>query len=546
MKNSIFIFLFVICSLLFGICQAQVTQQWVARYNGPGNNDDVANSLAVDGSGNVYVTGRSRAGGVGTEDYATIKYNSSGDTLWVRRYNGPGNDEDWAYSLAVDGSGNVYVTGDSYGSGTGIDYATIKYNSSGVQQWVARYNGPGNGFDGASSLAVDGSGNVYVTGYSVGSGTGFDYATIKYNSSGDSLWVRRYNGPGNADDFAGSLAVDSSGNVYVTGWSLGSGTGNDYATIKYNSSGVQLWVRRYNGPGNDNDFAGSLAVDGSGNVYVTGSSYGIGTQEDYATIKYNSSGDTLWVARYIGSTLADYASSLAVDGSGNVYVTGRSYRSGTGYDYTTIKYNSSGDSLWVARYNGPAFSTDDFASSLAVDALGNVYVTGASWGNQANFDYATIKYNSSGVQQWVQRYNGPGNADDFAGSLAVDSSGNVYVTGYSYGSGTGRDYATIKYSQMVGITPISNEIPETFRLKQNYPNPFNPTTKIRFALPKSSFATLVIYDVLGREAAILVNEQLNAGTYEADWNADKFSSGVYYYKISAGDFTDTKKMVLLK
>ncbi len=100
-----------------------------------------------------------------------------------------------------------------------------------------------------------------------------------------------------------------------------------------------------------------------------------------------------------------------------------------------------------------------------------------------------------------------------------------------------------------GITPIilfSTEIPNQFSLSQNYPNPFNPTTKIRFALPKSSFATLVVYDALGREVAILVNEQLNAGTYEAYWNADRFSSGVYYYKLIAGDFTETKKMVLVK
>ncbi|MBK9403904.1 MAG: SBBP repeat-containing protein [Ignavibacteria bacterium] len=253
---------------------SQVTQQWVARYTGPGDAVDYANSLAVDGSGNVYVTGYS-IGNV-QPDYATVKYNSSGVQQWVERYSEFEYSAEAATSLAVDGSGNVYVTGESNGSGSSFDYATIKYNSSGIQQWVVKYNGPGNSDDRAISLAVDGTGNVYVTGKSTGSGTSFDYATVKYNSSGVQQWVARYNRVGNSDDRTYSLAVDGSGNVYVTGVTGYSGN-RDYATIKYNSAGVQQWVARYNGPGNSWDEANSLAVDGSGNVYVTGYSTGSGT-----------------------------------------------------------------------------------------------------------------------------------------------------------------------------------------------------------------------------------------------------------------------------
>ena len=151
----------------------------------------------------------------------------------MRRYNGPGNGTDWVEGIAVDGFGNVYVTGHSYGSGTNWDYATVKYDPQGNQLWVQRYNGPGNVDDGAFAIAVDGSGNVYVTGYSWGSGTYQDYATIKYDPVGNQLWEKRYNGPGNGDDFVYAIAVDGSGNVYVTGYSWGSGTGYDYAIIKY-------------------------------------------------------------------------------------------------------------------------------------------------------------------------------------------------------------------------------------------------------------------------------------------------------------------------
>jgi len=166
-----------------------------------------------------------------------------------------------------------------------------------LEKWVARYNGPDNGEDRAQDIAVDGSGNVYVTGYSEGSGTGYDYATIKYNTTGKLLWAKRYNGPGNSSDWPWAIAVDGPGNVYVTGYSWGSGTEYDYATIKYNTNGKLLWAKRYNGPGNARDWAQAIAVDGSGNVYVTGRSEGSGTGIDYATIKYNTSGKQLWVKR---------------------------------------------------------------------------------------------------------------------------------------------------------------------------------------------------------------------------------------------------------
>ncbi len=421
-------------------------EQWVARYNGPGNSHDRAATVAVDATGNVYVTGAS----VGTGyDYATVKYNASGIVQWVARYNGPGNSDDLAAAVAVDAAGNVYVTGASVGSGTYSDYATVKYNASGIEQWVARYNKPGNYSDGATApLAVDAAGNVYVTGYSEGSGTSSDYVTVKYNAPGIEQWVARYNGPGNNFDQAIALAVDAAENVYVTGYSKGPDTYDDYATIKYNASGIEQWVARYNGPENFHDRAAALAVDAIGNVYVTGYSPDLGTAADYATVKYNASGVEQWLARYNGpGNSDDQAAAVAVDATGNVYVTGYSEGSGILNDYATIKYNASGIEQWVARYNGPGNSHDQ-AAALAVDATGNVYVTGSGFSLAVGTydDYTTVKYNASGIVQWVARYNGPGNSDDRAATVAVDATGNVYVTGFSGGSGTSHDYATVKYN----------------------------------------------------------------------------------------------------
>ena len=152
----------------------------------------------------------------------------------MARYNGPLNYYDHAYDIIVDGGG-VYVTGESHGSGTGYDYATVKYNASnGSQVWVARYNAVGANIDQARAIAVDGSGDVYVTGGSQGTVSGADYATVKYNgSTGAQEWVARYNGPANGYEFACGIGLDASDNIYVTGESLSLPTSFDYATVKY-------------------------------------------------------------------------------------------------------------------------------------------------------------------------------------------------------------------------------------------------------------------------------------------------------------------------
>ena len=458
MKKLKLLVILTICVLLTGaifpgnLFAEIVTEEWVARYNGPANSYDGASTMAVDDAGNVYVTGQSYGSGTGS-DYATVKYDANGTQLWAATYNGPGNSFDIAEAIAVDTSGNVYVTGQSYGSGTGYDYATVKYDAAtGNQLWAARYNGTANGWDYATAIAIDSSDNVYVTGYSAGSGTGNDYATVKYDgTTGNQLWVATYNGPGNSTDIAKAIAVDSSGNVYVTGQSYGSGTYDDYATVKYDdTTGNQLWVARYNGPANSYDFVYAIALDSSGNVYVTGSSYDSDTGPDYATVKYDTTGTQLWATRYNGpGNSTDYAEAIAVDSSGNVYVTGHSYGIGTGPDYATVKYDTAtGNEEWVARYNGPA-SFSDVARAIAVDTSGNVYVTGREKisDSATGYDYATVKYAPNGTELWVASYNGPGNSYDFATAIAVDSSGNVYVTGRSYGSGTHYDCATVKYSQ---------------------------------------------------------------------------------------------------
>jgi uncharacterized delta-60 repeat protein len=450
MKTNLFTFLALLLILqVFNIknSNSQIGELWTQRYNGTGDSTDYSNAMVVDAAGNVYVTGGSISWGGAYFDCVTIKYNSDGMIQWLQRYNGPGDSTDFGNAIAVDASGNVYVTGGSFGSGSKSDYVTIKYNSAGVQQWEQRYNGPGNSSDDAYAICVDGSGNVYVTGTSIESGNNYDGATIKYNSAGVQQWAQRYSGPGSSNDSPSSIVVDGSGNVYIAGYSTGVGTSLDCLTLKYNSAGVQQWEKRYNGPGNSADNINSLAVDASGNVYIAGFIGGSGTGNDGITIKYNTLGEQQWMQTFNGpGNSNDNARSLALDASGNVYITGYSGGVSSGSDFTTIKYNSSGVQQWLQTYNGPGDGDED-ANALTLDASGNVYITGYSIGSGTDYDYATIKYNSQGAQQWLQRYNGPGNSVDQSETVAVDTSGNVYVTGTSRGTTTRRDYATIKYSQ---------------------------------------------------------------------------------------------------
>ena len=409
---------------------AGVRQAWVASYSAVF--DEEPTGMAVDGSGNVYVTGYTEIPDYSA--YVTVKYNPQGQEEWSASYNPP-NSRSRAAAIAVDHSGDVYVTGTSgpFGSGDS-DYVTIKYNNAGQQQWIVRYNGGANSNDYATAIAVDGSGNVYVTGTSSTPSGGF--ATVKYDSSGQQQWVAQYDGPGTPV----AIAAGSLGSIYVTGSSAG-----QYATIKYDNSGQQQWVALYNGSESGSDQPAGMVIDRLGNVYVTGTSWGPrgapAGLSAYATVKYDNSGQQQWVALYNGPGNGSQATGVGIDNSGNVYVTGGSEALDGSFEYATVKYNSVGQQQWASRYRAPN-STGDFATAIAVSNSGNAYVTGQSSG-----DYGTIKYNSLGQEQWVMRYNGPAGFDDYARAIALDRRENVYVTGAVHQSEFQYDwdFATVKY-----------------------------------------------------------------------------------------------------
>ena len=452
MKLKSFIFcLLTGISLLSLVRDAVGAQAWVQRFTGSLGAGGNAYAMVVDGSGNLFVAG------TWANDFATVKYSNAGVPLWTNRYHGPGAGSDVARAIAVDASGNVFVTGDSANTDPppyNRDYATIKYSGAGVPLWTNRYQiFTDNAY--GTAVAVDAGSNVVVTGYSGGSGV----STIKYSNAGVPLWTNIFHYPG---DFAyiGSLAVDSNANVFVAGHASGPGGGDDILIFKCSSSGALLWTNRYNGLGNGNDYGNDIALDSNGNVFLTGGTT-VGGQFEFVTIKYSNSGMPVWTNRYKGFGTSFYggAGEIVVDYAGNVIVTGTSVGSGTHFDFATIKYSNTGVPLWTNRFNR---NSEDAAIGLAVDRGNNVFVHGySSDAITLRYDNTVVAYSSTGQFLWSNFYNGPGNDDDSANAIALDGEGNVFVTGYSRGTNGFTDYATIK---LWGRQPIQLNVQPTNNL----------------------------------------------------------------------------------
>jgi uncharacterized delta-60 repeat protein len=254
-------------------------------------------------------------------------------------------------------------------------------------------------------------------------------------------WVKNYEGGYEVVD----LVVDSSGNVYVTGTTFPP-SGSDFVTIKYNSSGEEQWIARY-GKAERDDAPAALKVDRAGNVYVTGDSHGGSSAYDMLTIKYNPSGKLVWSKRLNNpENNSDYANDITVDKAGNVYVTGASEFDATEHDIVTVKYSSSGKLKWAKRLVGPAVfpnRRDDFGRRIETDSAGNIYVTG--WSDASSADIVTIKFSGSGQVLWDRRYDGPDHMTDEPSGLAVGPGGIAYVVGSSNGSSS-QNIVLIKYS----------------------------------------------------------------------------------------------------
>lgn len=527
--------------------QAQVITEWVKRYNGTDNRFDLANSMHLDATSNIYISGTSSSIGALT-DIALLKYNSAGELLWSRLFNGYGNSTDNANASFLDAQGNSYITGFTADTGLVIKNVVLKYNSSGTLLWSRIFLPPGYTQSMGTTIAADINSNVYAGCRMTRINSTIDIGLLKYTADGNLLRSYIYSaGPTTMESLA-SITVDESGNVFVLGTTNAVSGYDDILLQKYTAELQLVWSITFSGNTVGNDNAVQIIYTPDHRLALACSMFNSSSGFDYGVYRFDT--NSVMVGQYIfngSGNHQDIPYSINCDNANNIYVTGSSRNADSigSEDIVTLKLNPFASLIWARTFNG-AGSGIDYGTSIVTDALRNVYVGGTTDKGSNRVEYAVLKYSQFGVPLWTQKYSMLENSEDFVYSVAVDNSYNVFVTGISFDSTSDYDIATIKYSQPIGIEPVTGTIPKEFELFQNYPNPFNPATKIKFALPNSGKVLLVILDVSGKEIEKLVDQELPAGYYEASWDGALFSSGVYFYTFRWGDYTKSKKMILIK
>ena len=374
---------------------------------------------------------------------------------WNRTWGGNGNDT--SICIALDSSDNIYITGiynvtsepsSSISSSKDIvaqppptnfggDVVLLKYDSSGILQWNTTWGGSGR--DEGRAIAVDSSDNIYLVGNSAEGGVVF----LKYDSSGELIWDKSWSSLNSAM----AITIDSVDNIFINGSQSGS-----VIIWKYNSLGVYQWERTWEG-GVLTDTGYGIAVDSSINIYITGLIYNSGSIYDLFLLKYDSSGNLQWNTTWGGSEF-EVGTSIAIDSSNNILIGGITSSYGAGeYDLFLVAFDSSGQLQWNTTWGGSEF--DGGWDILSLDQSGNIYIGAGTENFGAGLmDGILLNYSSTGQQQWNTTWGGSGN--DGFNSIIVDSSDNIFLTGYtdSFGAG-GDDIILVKYSQ--SIIPVDGD-----------------------------------------------------------------------------------------
>ena len=422
----------------------QVEETWVAKYDGVPtlgiSSIDYVKGLEVR-DGHVYLTGYEDPFATNSK-YATVKYDYSGQEQWVQRVSG--GQAQIAEALAVDAAGNVYVTGWQKQFGAGIDALTLKYDSDGAVLWQRLFSDAGGNVQ-PNDMALDASGNLYVAGATwVPAQQDFDLLLIKYDPAGNLLWSRTLdNGDGQLDS-AYQIAIDPDGNAILAGYT----EPNPYL-VKYSPTGDLLWEDEHVGFSTNDEWR-RVETDAAGNIYVLGEISPPGEPNHLWTAKYDPAGNLLWEDNYTGSASTScYAGGLAIMPDGGAVISGTSADEPFSR-IATIRYAPDGTKLWQ-RFENAGYLIGIGGGGLetvAVDAEGQIYTTGYGYNVSFQEDIITLSYSAQGDLLWTRIFADPDPAaTDVPHAIAVDGAGSVFVAAHSWSGATSNDFTVIRYRE---------------------------------------------------------------------------------------------------
>ena len=449
------------------INEANLNSTWYSLNNGlnytfsglSGVISQTAWDTCGDGPVEIMFYANDTVGNIGFKEISIYKRISltGNDSIayeWYRTWSDGIITWDYAYDVAIDSKNDVYIIGVKNIAGTDEDLVIIKYNSLGEIQWVRTWDGgiriEGNG------ICVNIYDEIFITGETTSYVSGYYYRdlfVLKYNTQGSLQWTRIWGGSSyDEDDYGLDIASDSSGNVYVVGGTETYGNGNnDMVIIKYDRNGNLLWMRTYGTA--YTDWAISIAIDSSNNIYVTGTIDTPTYDQDMCILKYNTGGTRLWAYTW-GLNDDDYGTGVAVDSNGNIYVVGETHN---GIDEVFIvKYNSTGQVQWY-------FINENVASGRGIyfDSHNSFFITGYGYG----YDFYVIRYNDNGKRYGNIYWNSP--SAGYSNGITVDSNDNVYLAGW-----ISNEFALVKF----GSDSDNDNLINWHETSIFFTNPYDPDT----------------------------------------------------------------------
>jgi hypothetical protein len=535
---------------------------WARTYGG--SSTDYGYSVRETSDGGYIVTGYTDSFGVGYEDAYLVKTDANGDTLWTRTY-GWSTGKERAHCVQPTSDGGYIIVGYTYSYETyQYDFYLVKTDANGDTLWTRTYGGSGT--EKAESVQQTTDGSYIVAGYTSSFGAGLvDAWLVKVGANGNFLWAQSYGGSN--WDYVYSVQQTSDGGYILAGYEDSFGAGSkDVWSIKTDDYGDTLWTRTYGGSGDDRAYSSQQTTDGGYTIAGCTNSFGAGGF-DVWLIKTDANGDTSWTRTYGGSA-TDRAECVQQTSDGGYVVAGATQSFGAGsYD------------LWLVRVAGeqlPAVTIEIVPDDppVTVPQGGSFGFTGTLTNNTEDPQITDAWTMAVGPLEGVygpfkEFYDFPLDPGETHSAHFYQRVPNLAPLGfYDYIAYCGDYPATVMDSSFFQIEVIAGpltkagesgwvltgsflegdlaDIPFAFALLGNYPNPFNATTVIAYELPRRADVRLEVYNISGQKVATLVDGEQQAGYRSITWNASEVSSGVYFYKLTAGDFSEIKTMTLLR